>query len=82
MYLLKSPCIPAVAYSRLAAKVNSCEQMLKTMSSKMVSYETNFPSLSSRNDENHATVIISKVSPDLSNPTKRRQALEQVCGHE
>ena len=41
----------------------------------MVSYETNFPSLSSRNDENHSTVIISKVSPDLSNPTKRRQAL-------
>ena len=47
-----------------------------------MSYETNFPSLSSHNNENHAAVIISKVLPDLSNPTKRRQALEQVCGHE
>ncbi|KAK2727313.1 hypothetical protein QYM36_007968, partial [Artemia franciscana] len=58
------------------------EQILKVMSSKMVSYETNFPSLSSCNDENHATVIISKVLRDLSNPTKHRQALEQVRGHE
>ncbi|KAK2718671.1 hypothetical protein QYM36_005865 [Artemia franciscana] len=56
--------------------------MLKAMSSKMVSYETNFTSFSSRNDENHATVIIFNVSWDLSNPTKRRQVLEQVCGHE
>ena len=53
------PCVPAVTYYRLAVKVNSSEQMLKAMSSKMASYETNFPSLSSHNDENYATVIIS-----------------------
>ncbi|KAK2714745.1 hypothetical protein QYM36_009085, partial [Artemia franciscana] len=56
--------------------------MLKAMSSKMVSYKTNFPSLSSHSNENHATGIIFKVPSDLSNPTKRRQVLEQVCGHE
>ena len=76
------PCVPVVAYSRLAVKVNSCEQILNIMSSNMVSYETNLKSLSSRNNENHATVIISKILPNLSNPTKRRQAQEQVWGHE
>ncbi|KAK2709770.1 hypothetical protein QYM36_013442 [Artemia franciscana] len=48
----------------------------------MVSYDTNFPSLWYRNHENHGTVVISEVLPNLINPTKRRQALEQVYGHE
>ena len=49
--------------------------MLKAVSSKMESYEANFPSLSSRNNENYA-----KDPPDQSNPTKRSQALERCPG--
>ena len=39
------PCIPGVAYSRIASKLNGIQQTLSQVNEKMSAYDLNFPSL-------------------------------------
>ena len=54
------------------------------MSSKLDNYELSFPQLPKPASvlDLHATVIVSKVPDALSDPHKRKAAIDQITGHE
>ena len=75
------PCIPAVAYSRIASKLNEIQQTLSQVNEKISTYDLNFPSLPSSaigSDTSKATVIITNIPRDLDNASKRKKRIEQV----
>lgn len=81
------PVIPAVAYSRLVSKISSLDRALKQINEKVTSYDLNFPSLPSASfkpnvNTSITTVVISGISPELNNPVKRRDAIDQIKGHQ
>ena len=79
------PCIPAVAYSRIASKLNEIQQTLLQVNEKMSTYDLNFPSLPSSaigSDISKATVIIANVSRDVDNASKRKKRIDCISGHE
>ena len=81
----KVPCIPAVAYSTIASKLNGIQQTLSQINEKMSAYDLNFPSLPSiatGSDISKATVIITNVPRDIDNASKRKERIDCISGHE
>ena len=79
------PCIPAVAYSRIAFKLNGIQQTLLQVNEKMSTYDINFPSLPSSatgSDISKATIIITNVPLHLDNASKRKERIDYISGHE
>ena len=79
------PVIPAVAYSRLATKLNKIGQTPEAVNAKLTTYKLNFPQLptpTARTMEAQATVVISNVPKILDNPTKRREMIEKIQGYQ
>ena len=84
----EAPCLPAVAYSRLSAKINTLHQTLMQIKDKMTAYDLHFPGLPGNGDAsiqvvtNQAAIAITKTPRDLDNPSKRKAVIDKIAGHE
>ena len=70
---IEVPCLPAVVYSRLSEKI---KQTLLQIKDKVTAYDLHFPGLTRDGAAsipvvtNQATIVITKTSRDLDNPSK------------
>jgi len=76
-----------VVFSCLSSKINTCEQILNVISTRLVGYIKYFPELSSATAVNSlisddVTVIINKLPPEVKNPARRKKLLDGLTGHE
>ena len=79
------PCIPAVAYSRIASKLNGIQQTLSQVNEKMSTYDLNFlslPSSATRSNISKATVIITNIPHDIDNASKRKERIDCISVRE
>ena len=84
----EAPCFPAVAYSRLSAKINTLHQTLLQIKDKLTAYDLHFPGLPGDGDAsipvvtNQATIVITKTPRHLDNPSKQKAVIDKTAGHE
>ena len=78
------PVLPAVAYSQLASKVSKIHQLVQIMSAKLDNYSLNYPQLPKPIGSNRqsTTFVVSQVQYHLSDPIKRKDAIDKISGHE
>ena len=78
------PVLPAVAYSQLASKVSKVHQLVQIVSAKLDNYSLNYPQLPKPIGSNRqsTTIVVSQVPSHLSDPIKRKDAIDKISGHE